>query len=90
MPCRNSRTGCAGLGRWSVITLSNRWFPPKVVRIWQQLHDFEPMGLVPEYLADFGRYHNLGTYSMRGIPRPREDKYYPRLGLSVPVFAVWG
>jgi SAM-dependent methyltransferase len=32
-----------------IVTFSNRWFPPKVVAIWSQLHEFERMGLVLEY-----------------------------------------
>jgi hypothetical protein len=28
--------------------------------------------------------------SARGLPRPRHDKYFPKLWLSDPVYAVWG
>ena len=31
-----------------IVTFSNRWFAPKVIRIWEQLHEFERMGLVSE------------------------------------------
>ena len=30
------------------VTFSNRWFPPKAVSIWKDLHEFERMGLVLE------------------------------------------
>jgi hypothetical protein len=73
-----------------VVTFSNRWFPPKVVRIWEQIHEFERVGLVMEYFLKSGAFDNLGTYSMRGLPRPRDDKYASELSLSDPVYAVWG
>jgi len=73
-----------------VVTFTNRWFPPKVVRIWEQIHEFERVGLVMEYFLKSGAFDNLGTYSMRGLPRPRNDKYAGELALSDPVYAVWG
>ena len=73
-----------------VVTFSNRWFPPKVVRIWEHIHEFERVGLVMEYFLRSNCFNNLGTYSMRGLPRPRDDKYANDLALSDPVYAVWG
>ncbi|MFO7686077.1 MAG: methyltransferase domain-containing protein [Desulfobacterales bacterium] len=73
-----------------VVTFSNRWFPTKAVKIWQELHDFERMGLVLEYFSRSDAFTNLHTYSIRGLPRPHTDKYYPELRFSDPVFAVWG
>jgi SAM-dependent methyltransferase len=71
-------------------TFSNRWFPPKVIHVWQELHDFERMGLVLEYFLKSGQYKKLETYSMRGLPRPEGDKYYGQMLYSDPVYAVWG
>ena len=73
-----------------VITFSNRWFPTKAIKIWKDIHEFERMGLVLEYFIRSGRFKDLQTYSIRGLPRPREDKYYPDLGFSDPIYAVWG
>lgn len=73
-----------------VVTFSNRWFPPKVVRIWEGIHEFERPGLVLEYFAKSGRFTNLETWSLRGLPRPADDKHADRLALSDPVHAVWG
>ena len=73
-----------------IITFSNRWFPSKVTNIWKELHDFERMGLVLEYFLQSGLYKDIQTYSMRGLPRPRHDKYFSEERLSDPVFAVWG
>jgi SAM-dependent methyltransferase/FKBP-type peptidyl-prolyl cis-trans isomerase 2 len=73
-----------------IITFSNRWFPTKAIRIWQELHEFERMGLVLEYFLRTGGFKNLQTYSIRGLPRPQDDKYFPELLFSDPVYAVWG
>ena len=73
-----------------MVTFSNRWFPPKVINIWPELHEFERMGLVLEFFFKSGQYKNLHTYSMRGLPRPQDDKYYAQILFSDPVYAVWG
>jgi SAM-dependent methyltransferase/FKBP-type peptidyl-prolyl cis-trans isomerase 2 len=73
-----------------IITFSNRCFPSKVTRIWKELHDFERMGLVLEYFLQSGLYKDLHTYSIRGLPRPTNDKYFSEERLSDPIFAVWG
>jgi len=73
-----------------VVVFSNRWFPPKVIRIWEQIHEFERIGLVMEYFLRSGVFSNLETYSMRGLPRPRDDKYANELAFSDPVYAIWG
>lgn len=72
-----------------VATFSNRWFPPKAVNVWQQLHEFERMGLVSEYFLLSGQFRDMGTYSVRGLPRPEGDKYYGELSVSDPVYGVW-
>ena len=73
-----------------VVTFSNRWFPPKVVRIWKELHDFERMGLVLAYFEKSGAFGSVETLSIRGYPRPIYDRYYPELQMADPVYAVWG
>lgn len=39
-----------------IVTFSNRWFPPKAIGIWTQLHDYERMGLVLEYFILSNRF----------------------------------
>jgi SAM-dependent methyltransferase/FKBP-type peptidyl-prolyl cis-trans isomerase 2 len=72
------------------VTFSNRWFPPKAIRIWSELHEFERMGLVLEFFLKSGLYTDLHTYSMRGLPRPADDPYASQILFSDPVYAVWG
>ena len=73
-----------------IVTFSNRWFPTKAIKIWPELHEFERMGMVLEYFLRSSGFKNFQTYSIRGLPRPHDDKYYPDLWYSDPVYAVWG
>ncbi len=77
-------------GGHCIVTFSDRWFPPKVIRLWTELHPFERMGLVLEYFRQTGRFADMATESWRGWPRPGDDKYYPQRRTADPVFAVSG
>jgi SAM-dependent methyltransferase len=70
-------------------SFSDRWFPPKAINIWHDLHPFERPGLVLEYFqqSDFSGLHTL---SLRGLPRPVDDKYANQRADADPLFAVWG
>ncbi len=73
-----------------IITFSDRWFPTKAIELWTELHPFERMGLVLEYFRQSGNFTALHSESLRGLPRPQDDKYTGQLAHSDPVFAVWG
>jgi SAM-dependent methyltransferase len=73
----------------AIMTFSNRWFPPKVIRGWALLHEFERPGLVLEYFHRSNRFQDCHTHSLRGRPRPANDTYSHRLPHSDPVHAVW-
>ena len=73
-----------------IVTFSNRWFPPKVINTWENLHEFERPALVLEYFHRDGLFDELETWTLRGLPRPADDKYADRRADSDPVFAVWG
>jgi SAM-dependent methyltransferase len=73
-----------------IVTFSDRWFPPKVIQLWTELHPFERMGLILEYFRQCGLFSALATESCRGWARPADDKYYPQRLLADPVYAVWG
>ncbi len=73
-----------------VMTFSHRWFPPKVIKVWKELHEFERLGLVLEYFLRSGGFANLQTFSSRGWPRPEDDRYFPQMRWSDPIYAVWG
>ncbi len=73
-----------------VVTFSDRWFEPKAIKIWSELHSFERMGLVSSYFKLSGLFSKIQSESIRGYPRPNEDKYRDTRSESDPVFAVWG
>jgi hypothetical protein len=73
-----------------VVSFSERWFPPKAIELWADLHPFERMGLVLHYFQRAGGYAELGTDSLRGLPRPEDDKYAAQMAQSDPLYAVWG
>lgn len=73
-----------------VVTFSDRWFPTKAISLWQELHAFERMGLVLDLFDKSQVFIDMGTESIRGLPRPANDKYAAELAESDPVFAVWG
>lgn len=73
-----------------VVSFSNRWFPPRAIQAWADLHPFERMGLVLEYFLQTGRFRALQTFSLAGLPRPADDKYAGQMQWSDPVYAVWG
>lgn len=70
-----------------IISFSNRWFPTKAVQVWNDLHDFERIGLVMEYFIASAHFGNIDTFSLRGLPRPVDDKH--NIPLSDPVYVVW-
>ena len=72
------------------VTFSNRWFPPKVTRLWTELNPFEQMALVVQYFETAGGFVDLETRSYRGYPRPMDDPYYRQISTSDPIFAVIG
>jgi len=71
-----------------VLAFSNRWFPPKVIKIWSEMHEFERMGWVAQLLRSTGGFRDLATLSRRGWPRPADDPHQ-ELWLSDPVYMVW-
>jgi SAM-dependent methyltransferase len=73
-----------------IVTFSNRWFPPKAIRLWTELHEFERVGLVLEYFLKSGKYSAVETVSLRGLPRPADDTYSNQYPSSDPLYAVWG
>ncbi len=72
-----------------LITVSERWFPGKQVHGWAELHPFERQGLIGNYLLSLGCFEHLQTESVRGYPRPADDKYRHRLTMSDPLYFIW-
>lgn len=72
-----------------LVTFSNRFFPPKVVKIWRDSAEEERIILVEGLFAASGMFTKAVVFMSRGKPRPRNDKY-AHLGIpSDPVYAVY-
>ncbi len=72
-----------------VLTFSDRWFPPKAIRLWSRLHPFERLGFALALLHDAG-FVDLRSETLRGLMRPEDDKHIDQRNYSDPLFAVWG
>lgn len=76
-------------GGTCMVSFSERWFPPKAVNPWPTLHPFARVGWVLRHLQRAG-FQNPHTESLRGLPRPADDKYIRQTRFSDPLYAVWG
>lgn len=72
-----------------VVSFSERWFPPKAVLPWAKLPSFGRLAWVQRHFERAG-FHDLHTETLRGLPRPRDDKYFRQTPLADPLFAAWG
>lgn len=72
-----------------VVSFSARWFPPKAVEPWAQLKPFMRAAWVLRHFRRAG-FTWLHTESLRGLPRPADDKYIAQTKFSDPLHAVWG
>lgn len=76
-------------GGMFVVTLSNRYFPPKVIKLWTELHPMERMAWVGTLIKRAG-FKKVETYVERGLKRAQDDRYAAQLPESDPLFATWG
>lgn len=71
------------------VTISERWFPGKQIHPWAELHPFERQGLILNYFLSEPRFENIHTESVRGYPRPPDDKYTSQSPWSDSLYMVW-
>jgi SAM-dependent methyltransferase len=72
-----------------VVSFSERWFPPKAVDPWPKLAPFARVAWVLRHFHRSG-FRDLHSESLRGLPRPPDDKYIAQTKFSDPLYAVWG
>lgn len=72
-----------------VLAFSNRWFPPKAIKIWTRIHEFERLAMVLEMFHKTPGFQDLVALSRRGLPRPDDDPHW-ELPFSDPVYMAWG
>ncbi len=72
-----------------LVVFSTRWFPPKVVRAWEDAKEEERIGIVEEFFRKAEVFGPSELFVSMGLPRPEDDRYFS-LGIpSDPVFAVF-
>ncbi|NDP49253.1 MAG: class I SAM-dependent methyltransferase [Sulfuriferula multivorans] len=76
-------------GGMFVVVVSNRYFPPKVIKLWTELHPMERMAWVGTLIKQ-GGFKKVETYVERGLKRPKDDRYADKFEESDPLFATWG
>ncbi len=72
-----------------LVVFSTRWFPPKVVRVWEDAREEERIGIVEEFFRVAEVFGNTENFISMGLPRPEDDRYFSLGTPSDPVFAVF-
>jgi hypothetical protein len=70
------------------MAVSDRWFPPKAIILWSELHPFERLGLVLDYFLRTDGLDDLQTVTLQGLLRPEDDKHANQRLYSDPLFIV--
>ena len=73
-----------------MVSFSDRWFPTKIIKVWQDILAFERLGLVIEYFRRAQLFINIESMSVRNLPRPKDDKLFQQRVFLDPFFMVWG
>ncbi|HEY5763336.1 MAG TPA: methyltransferase domain-containing protein [Rhodocyclaceae bacterium] len=71
-----------------VLSWTERWFPPKAVSIWSELHPYERVAMVVDCLRLALGWHDIVTESYRGLMRPTDDRYADQLPEADPLYLV--
>ncbi len=70
------------------VGFSSRWFPAKVTRLWQEMHEFERVGFVLDLMLKTDMFSDLETTSIRNWWRPEDDPHIDQTLISDPVYVV--
>nr|WP_321257718.1 class I SAM-dependent methyltransferase [uncultured Pseudodesulfovibrio sp.] len=74
-----------------VIGFSNTFDESNVIQGWKEMHEFERMGLVLEYLRFTKLDNEAGTLSFRNDWRQKDDPLFRETkGVSDPIYVVYG
>lgn len=79
---------CLKPGGQFIVSFSDRWFPPKAIQLWSELHPYERVALVIAYFKQAQQFSGIETLSIQHYPRPEDDKYADSMIHSDPVFVV--
>lgn len=72
-----------------LVIFSNRMFPQKAVKIWNEASEEERVIFVEEFFHLSVLFERPKVFASRGKPRPKDDKYAPMGIPSDPVYAVY-
>ncbi len=72
-----------------LVIFSNRFFPEKVVKAWQEASEEERIILVEEFFTLAERFEDTTLFVSKGRPRPADDKYAHLDIPSDPIYAVY-
>ena len=70
------------------VAVSDRWFPPKAILLWSDLHPYERLGLMLDYFIRTDGLGGIHTHTIKGLLRPEDDKYANQMLNSDPLFIV--
>lgn len=73
-----------------IIVFSDNNPATQTITLWSQLHPFERIQLVLEYLRQTDLFEDINTFSKRGNLRSSNDKHGNKKPMSDPIYAVWG
>lgn len=72
-----------------LVIFSNRFFPPKVVKVWREASEDERVQLVRDFFARCDAFEEPRVFISKGKPRPADDRYAGSVLSSDPVCAVF-
>jgi SAM-dependent methyltransferase len=73
-----------------LVTFSNRFFPPKVVKVWRESSEDERVILVEEFFRMAGGFEKTTVFVSKGRPRPVSDRYANlNVIYSDPIYTVY-
>lgn len=72
------------------IGFSDRFYTQKVIRLWEDIHVFERIGVVLEYFRQNGQFDHLYCESIRGLIRDEDDPFKAGNVFSCPMFMLSG
>ena len=72
-----------------LVIFSNRMFPQKAVKVWQESDENERIILVNDFFELSGAFEKPSRFVSKGKPRPKDDKYAYQTPVSDPVYAVY-
>jgi SAM-dependent methyltransferase len=72
-----------------LVIFSNRMFPQKAVKVWQESDESERVILVNDLFDLSGAFDETFRFASKGKPRPEDDKYVNDTPVSDPIYAVY-